>query len=671
MTFRARLLLGCVALALTPLALFGLRARREVVERLEDQYRERVAALADVIQAELARESAAVGARLDRVAEAMAADNRLRRALLDGGLADRAYLLDYAGHAMQLVGLDVLRIQDAGGRVLSSGHFRNEYDVVDAALPAALARGGRALAPVPTASGPVIALVQARELWLGGRPFILVGGTAVDAAFLDRLARGTGLGVRLEVPGMAATSRPAPGLAGEQEVDHVAPKRRATTAARGEATAGEGAARGTGPADYAREVPVRFAGAGPDTVARFVVHASLAPLDALRRDMERWLLATSIAAAGLALLLALFVSARLSRPLADLARRAARVDLDRGEAPFATRRRDEIGALARVLDEMVRRLRANAARLREAERRATIGEIARQVNHDIRNGLVPIRNVVSHLADLAREQPEELPRVFLERQRTLDASIEYLHALAANYARLSPRLERRPCDLNAIAREVASDAASAAAAVRADRVVEARAAGEGAARTVVGEGDTNPAGAREVRGAGADAARMVGGGPLRLATAGEARRREELHVDGAREGDGGGGAPEGPVIVMDLAPGLPPVQADPVALRRILENLVVNALESLEGGRGRVLIATRVERGEDGARVVLEVADTGRGMDEAERARIFEHFYTTKPGGTGLGLSIVRRLVSDLGGSIEVESAVGQGTRFTVELPAA
>ncbi|HEY8469273.1 MAG TPA: ATP-binding protein [Longimicrobiales bacterium] len=662
MTFRARLLLGCVALALVPLALFGLRARREVVERLEAQYRERVAALADVIQAELARESAAVGARLDRVAEATVADNRLRRALLDGGLADRAYLLDYAGHAMQLVGLDVLRIQDAEGRVLSSGHFRNEYDVVDAALPAALTRGGQVLAPVRTASGPVTALVQARELWLGGRAFTLVGGTAVDAAFLDRLARGTGLGVRLEAPGLLAASWPAPASASESGGDDVAPKRRATVAARGEAATGEGAARGAVPADYAREVPVRFAGAGPDTVARFVVHASLAPLEALRRDMERWLLAASIAAAGLALLLALFVSARLSRPLAELARRAARVDLERGEAPFATRRRDEIGALSRVLDEMVRRLRANAARLREAERRATIGEIARQVNHDIRNGLVPIRNVVSHLAELAREQPGELPRVFLERQRTLDASIEYLHALAANYARLSPQLERRPCDLNAIARAVASDAAGAGAAVRAAGAGEARATGEGAVRAtgtvrVVGGGEARLASAGDVRGAGAGAARVAG------ATAGR--------VPGAGEAAGDGGVQEGAVIVTDLAPGLPPVHADPVALRRILENLVVNALESLEGGAGRVFIATRVERGEDGARVVLEVADTGRGMDEAQRARIFEHFYTTKPQGTGLGLSIVRRLVSDLGGRIEVESAVGQGTRFRVELPAA
>lgn len=564
MTFRSKLLVACVPLALAPLAFFGLRVRDEVVGRLEAQYRERVAALADVVQADVAREAAAVGARLDRVAEAIKADNRLRRALLDGAHTDRTYVLDYAGHAMGLVGLDVLRIQDAEGRVLSSGHFRNEYDVVDAALPAAVARAGDsgALAAVRTPGGEVLALARVRELRLGPRVFTLLGGTAVDTAFLDRLARGTGLGVRLEAPAPHSVAEQTPSAA----------------------PAGSA---------YARAVTLRFAGAGPDTVARFVVHASLEPLAALRAQMDRWLLVAAAAAAALALALASVIAARLSRPLAELARHAARVDLDDPDASFATRRRDEIGALARVLDAMMQRLRASAARLREAERRATVGEIAWQVNHDVRNGLIPIRNVVAHLAELARERPDELPRVFLERQRTLDAGIEYLHSLAANYARLSPEPVRKPCDVNAVARAVASDAA-------------ARAMGASGARAVV---------------------------------------------------------------ATDLAPSVPPVLGDPVALRRILENLVVNALESLDDDGGRVLVATRVERGEDGPRVVIEVADTGRGMDEAQRARIFEDFYTTKPGGTGLGLSIVRRLVSDLGGRIEVESAVGQGTRFRIELP--
>ncbi len=233
---------------------------------------------------------------------------------------------------------------------------------------------------------------------------------------------------------------------------------------------------------------------------------------------------------------------------------------------------------------MTDRLRASAARLREAERRATIGEIARQVHHDVRNGLIPIRNVVSHLARLAHERPDELPSVFLERQGTLESSVDYLHDLAGNYARLSPALDPQPCDLNAIVREVVRDAA-------------------------------------------------------------------------ARVG-------------TDLAPRLPTVLADRVALRRIVENLLVNALDSLADDAGRVTVSTRFDRAVEPPAVLLGVADTGRGMNTDERARVFDDFYTTKPGGTGLGLSIVRRLVSDLGGRIAVDSEPGKGTRFTVELTA-
>ena len=74
--------------------------------------------------------------------------------------------------------------------------------------------------------------------------------------------------------------------------------------------------------------------------------------------------------------------------------------------------------------------------MREAERRATVGDVARQVNHDVKNGLVPIRHVLRHLAQVEREEPERLATVFAERRTTLDASVEYLDALARNYARL-------------------------------------------------------------------------------------------------------------------------------------------------------------------------------------------------------------------------------------------
>ncbi|MGH7580704.1 MAG: sensor histidine kinase, partial [Gemmatimonadales bacterium] len=105
-------------------------------------------------------------------------------------------------------------------------------------------------------------------------------------------------------------------------------------------------------------------------------------------------------------------------------------------------------------------------------------------------------------------------------------------------------------------------------------------------------------------------------------------------------------------------------------LRRVLENLVGNAADSVSVGKGEVVIST--ERVQDGSAPVVRITiqDTGPGMTRAELDRAFDDFYTTKTGGTGLGLSIVRRLILDLGGSLRVETEPGTGTRATVEVPA-
>jgi signal transduction histidine kinase len=124
---------------------------------------------------------------------------------------------------------------------------------------------------------------------------------------------------------------------------------------------------------------------------------------------------------------------------------------------------------------------------------------------------------------------------------------------------------------------------------------------------------------------------------------------------------------EGVRVVLDLDPDLRRIEADPTQVDQVLLNLAVNARDAMAGS-GTLKIATR-NRGDD---VVLEVTDTGVGMDEETQARIFEPFFTTKGvgEGTGLGLSMVYGIVTQSGGSIRVRSADGHGATFVLTFPA-
>jgi two-component system nitrogen regulation sensor histidine kinase NtrY len=114
-----------------------------------------------------------------------------------------------------------------------------------------------------------------------------------------------------------------------------------------------------------------------------------------------------------------------------------------------------------------------------------------------------------------------------------------------------------------------------------------------------------------------------------------------------------------------LSNSLPMVQADPVLLRRVIENLVLNALDAMPTG-GTLTFRTAYIESED--RVGLEISDTGAGLTPEECERLFTPYYTTKQYGTGLGLAIVQSVVSDHGGRITVKSERNVGTTFRVEL---
>jgi PAS domain S-box-containing protein len=125
------------------------------------------------------------------------------------------------------------------------------------------------------------------------------------------------------------------------------------------------------------------------------------------------------------------------------------------------------------------------------------------------------------------------------------------------------------------------------------------------------------------------------------------------------------GIPGGPTVRVELAEGLPDVLADPDPLKRMLLNVLNNALEAMEGNEGEILVTTA----SDGREVMLAVADEGPGVEDRER--IFEPYYTTKAKGTGLGLAIARQIVEEHHGRVSAESRPGRGLIVIIRLPVA
>ncbi len=124
-------------------------------------------------------------------------------------------------------------------------------------------------------------------------------------------------------------------------------------------------------------------------------------------------------------------------------------------------------------------------------------------------------------------------------------------------------------------------------------------------------------------------------------------------------------------VVVDLQQ-VPPCTTlciDRGQMRRVFANLFTNAIQAMPAG-GRLTVRADAVRKSHGTFCRIAVSDTGKGIPEADRERIFDPYFTTKASGTGLGLAIARRIIFDHGGTIWVESTAGAGATFFVDLPA-
>ena len=492
MSLRWQILAAAVLLAVAPLLAAVLVIRMEVADDVTALDTRRVETRLQLVVDDLADRNTHLATLLDALSTTITEDNRFRLAVSGGRDDLRDYVRDYAARQLALMDLDVLLILDPAGLVVSSGHFREAQGALDPDLPRLLVRapGGRALMAVSSPAGPFAALVRARPFELAGAQWQLVGGMRLDPADLSGRDADPDLTMVLAWPG-------GPRLSGGL-VD-------TTLTSEQDVLAREYALKRAG--HVVRSQNLTLVQDGRLTDAWLLVSHNRVSLEQTLSGVNRRLLMIAAVAALVAIVLAVLLAARVSRPLRDLAARARTLDLERLDVAFGSSRGDEVGQLARVLDELTRRLRSGVGRLREAEHRATLGEVARQVNHDIRNGLTPLRNVLRHLGEVAEQEPADLAAVFRERRATLDGGLAYLEDLAGHYARLSPAAARRPCDLGTVVAEAVA-----------------------------------------------------------------------------------GGVPAGVTLTRGIAADLPPVVADPVSLRRIVENLVRNALESLPAAGGQVTI---------------------------------------------------------------------------------
>lgn len=115
------------------------------------------------------------------------------------------------------------------------------------------------------------------------------------------------------------------------------------------------------------------------------------------------------------------------------------------------------------------------------------------------------------------------------------------------------------------------------------------------------------------------------------------------------------------------APELPEVPIDRKYLQQALLNLLLNARQAIEGSAkaGEIFITTR----RNGGSIEISVTDTGPGIPPEVLPRIFDVYFSTKKGGTGLGLPTTKRIIEEHGGKLKVETEVGKGTSFTIQLP--
>ncbi len=289
-----------------------------------------------------------------------------------------------------------------------------------------------------------------------------------------------------------------------------------------------------------------------------------------------------------AVIISLLIGSYLTRPLQLIREKFSRLNLGESNEKIEYRRRDELGNLINEYNNMIEKLAESAEKLARSERESAWREMARQVAHEIKNPLTPMKLSIQHLIKARNENAPDWDKRFAKTSETLIMQIDSLSAIAtafSDFARL-PQPDIEKVDV------------------------------AGIIRSTIGLFTEHP--------------------------------DTEIVLD----------VPETPCYVY----------ADEKQLSRAFINLLNNSLQAIPAGsKGKIVVSVT----KDAGKYIIRFIDNGAGISEEQKASIFSPNFTTKSGGMGLGLAMVKNIVDSAGGSISFTSGAGDGTTFTIELPAA
>jgi len=299
------------------------------------------------------------------------------------------------------------------------------------------------------------------------------------------------------------------------------------------------------------------------------------------------LIYSTFAALGLVLLgIGALFAARVAKPILELIRATEQVAKGKLKTFIPVKREDEIGDLMHAFNTMTRELENSREIVAQTERELAWKEMARQVAHEIKNPLTPMKLSVQHLEHAHERSDPNFNTIFRRVIRTLREQIDVLTRIATEFSHFGafPRRKWGPVEIRRVAE-------SAVALFDADR----------------------------------------------------SRIR----------------------FIIDVPKDLPKVHSDEEELRRAFVNLLRNSSQAIEGW-GVIVIRGSSDQG----MVHISVRDTGYGMPEETLKKVFDPNFSTKTSGMGLGLAIVKKTITDMSGTIRVESFPGRGTTFFIDLPA-